>query len=110
MHQFRRFFNTARIPAEGKDELVCKFLTEAEESYSGESPTHIVVLQGGRVFTFDLLNERRELLTTAEITAQLDRIDNTCASLGPGDGVGVLTHGDRDSWAQVMCTKSHASI
>lgn len=100
MHQFRRFFNTARIPAEGKDELVCKFLTEAEESYSGESPTHIVVLQGGRIFTFDLLNERREPLTAAEITAQLDHIDDACARLGPGDGVGILTHGDRDSWAQ----------
>lgn len=100
MHQFRRFFNTARIPAEGKDELVCKFLTEAEESYAGESPTHIVVLQSGRMFTFDLLNELREPLTAAEIAAQLNCIDDACASMGPGAGVGILTHGDRDSWAQ----------
>lgn len=100
MHQFRRFFNTTRVPKEGKDVIVNKFLTEAEESYAGESPTNLVVLQSGRVFTFDLLNGQQEPLTTAEIAAQLDRIDDLCAQMGPGAGVGALTAGDRDSWAQ----------
>ncbi|XP_077513846.1 carnitine O-octanoyltransferase isoform X2 [Amblyomma americanum] len=100
MHQFRRFFNTTRVPAEGKDVLVSKFLTEAEESYAGESPSHVVVLQSGRVFTFDVLNDRREPLTTAEIATQLDRINDACTRMGRGAGVGTLTHGDRDSWAQ----------
>ncbi|CAN7942366.1 unnamed protein product, partial [Ixodes hexagonus] len=101
MHQFRRLFNTARIPVEGKDEIVNKFLPESEERDMVSSPTNLIVLQRGHIFSFEVVNEQGDLLTRKEIESQLDRIDVTCSQLGPSQGVGTLTAGDRDSWAAV---------
>lgn len=99
MHQFRRLFNTARIPVEGKDEIVNKFLVESEESVAGRSPTNLIVLQQGHIFSFEVVNERGDVLTRKEIETQLERIDAACTQLGPSQRVGTLTAGDRDTWA-----------
>ncbi|EEC05636.1 carnitine O-acyltransferase, putative [Ixodes scapularis] len=98
MHQFRRLFNTARIPNEGKDEIVNKFRVESEESVAGRSPTNLIVLQQGHIFSFEVVNEQGDVLTRKEIETQLERIDTACTQLGPSQGVGTLTAGDRDTW------------
>ncbi|XP_064456216.1 peroxisomal carnitine O-octanoyltransferase-like isoform X2 [Ornithodoros turicata] len=100
MNQFRRLFNTVRIPQEGKDEIVNKFLPEGEETFPGESPTNVIVLCSGHIFSFGAVNENGEPITVDELSQQLEYIELYCAGMEAGPGIGALTVGDRDSWAE----------
>ncbi|KFM68406.1 Peroxisomal carnitine O-octanoyltransferase, partial [Stegodyphus mimosarum] len=97
MHQFRRYFNTVRIPGEVQDKLECYFHTELEEP---ASPTHVVILHGGHIFSFDAVDEYGDILIPPEFQLQFKRIKDWCEENGPGSSVGALTLDDRTSWAK----------
>lgn len=97
MHQFRRYFNTVRIPGEVIDRLETHFRTESEEP---TSPTHLVVMHKGHLFSLDAVDEYGDVLTPPEMELQLRRIDNWCRETGPGASVGSLTVDDRTTWAK----------
>lgn len=97
MHQFRRYFNTVRIPGEIIDRLETHFHTESEEP---TTPTHIIVMHKRHIFSFDALDEYGDILTPPELELQLQRIKNWCAKNGPGASVGSLTVDDRTTWAK----------
>ncbi|GFU17044.1 peroxisomal carnitine O-octanoyltransferase [Nephila pilipes] len=97
MHQFRRYFNTVRIPGESIDRLECFFHTELEEPMS---PTHLVILHGGHIFTFDAVDEYGDILTPPELQLQFQRIQDWCNENSPGASVGALTLADRSTWAK----------
>ncbi|PRD25624.1 UNVERIFIED_CONTAM: Peroxisomal carnitine O-octanoyltransferase [Trichonephila clavipes] len=97
MHQFRRYFNTVRVPGETTDKLECFFHTELEEPMS---PTHLVILHGGHIFTFDAVDEYGDILTPPELQLQFQRIEDWCKENAPGASVGALTLADRTTWAK----------
>ncbi|CAG2101439.1 unnamed protein product [Medioppia subpectinata] len=96
MNQFRRLFNTCRLPGQTKDLLLTCFKTESE---GPTAPTNLIVLYRGYVFSFDLtLNDN--LLNAYEIDHQLRYIEDWCQrQLNAGPGVGALTTTDRTKWA-----------
>lgn len=97
MHQFRKYYNTVRIPGEVMDKLKCYFHTESEEP---TSPTHLIVMHKGHIFSFDAIDEYGDVLLPPEIELQLQRITNWCSENGPGSSVGSLTVDDRTTWAK----------
>lgn len=100
MYQFKRLFNTVRVPNDCKDELINKFLVAADESFPGESPRNLVVLCRGHIFSFDVVDESGEPLMLQEIRQQLEYIELCCVEMDTGPGVAALTVGDRDTWAK----------
>ncbi|CAL1262005.1 unnamed protein product [Larinioides sclopetarius] len=97
MHQFRRYFNTVRIPGEVIDRLECYFQTELEEPMS---PTHLIIMHNGHIFTFDAVDEFGDILSPPELQLQFQRIKDWCNKNSPGASVGVLTLADRSTWAK----------
>lgn len=91
--QYRRVYNTSRIPGEFIDEVKCYFKTQSE----GQCPSHVVVIGRGRIFYFDVTHNGQLLsppeLLHAFIIAR-DRIENE--SFEPG--VPALTCDERTNW------------
>ncbi|XP_015905270.1 peroxisomal carnitine O-octanoyltransferase isoform X1 [Parasteatoda tepidariorum] len=97
MHQFRRYFNTVRIPGEKIDRIESYFHTEFEEPLS---PTHLVILHCGHIFTFDAVDEYGDILLPPELQLQFQRIQSWCKENGSGSSVSALTVADRTTWAK----------
>ncbi|XP_003743510.1 peroxisomal carnitine O-octanoyltransferase [Galendromus occidentalis] len=97
MDQFRRAFNTTRIPQEGMDELRTVFMTESEQM---DIPTNIIVLSRGHIFSVEMCDAQKQPLTTAEVALSLEKIERFCQREPRGKGVSGLTCQDRDQWAQ----------
>ncbi|XP_064614131.1 peroxisomal carnitine O-octanoyltransferase-like [Liolophura sinensis] len=98
MNQYRRAFNTCKIPGLKKDQLLCHFKTERE----GDCPTHVAVMCRGRIFTFDTFHAETDTqLTPPELEAQLSHIRSVCDSSAEGPGVGSLTGDERTPWAKI---------
>ena len=99
MDQFKRLFNTCRVPGEEKDTLNCWFVTEDE---GPPAPTNIIVLYRGYIFSFEAVDRKlEEPLTPQEIAFQLFYIEKWCqAQSTDGPGVGALTVSDRSRWAK----------
>ncbi|XP_060065986.1 peroxisomal carnitine O-octanoyltransferase-like [Ylistrum balloti] len=96
MSQFRKAYNTCRIPGINKDKLLSYFLTDSE----GTSPGHLTVMCRGRIFAFDGVNANGEILTPPEIQSQLQRIKDVCETKPEGPGLGALTGDERTTWAK----------
>ncbi|RWS08099.1 peroxisomal carnitine O-octanoyltransferase-like protein [Dinothrombium tinctorium] len=97
MSQFKRLFNTCRIPHSVKDNLMCLFRTESE---GDPAPTNIIILYCGHIFSFDAIDENEEPLTPQELAFQLYYIEKWCqAQNSRGQGIGSLTVGKRNDWA-----------
>ncbi|OWF42358.1 peroxisomal carnitine O-octanoyltransferase-like isoform X2 [Mizuhopecten yessoensis] len=96
MSQFRKAFNTCRVPGINKDKLLSYFLTESE----GISPGHISVMCRGRIYVFDGQDANGEILTPPEIQSQLQRIRDICDFQPEGLGIGAVTGDERTQWAQ----------
>lgn len=97
MNQFHRAYSTCRIPGVKRDHLKFYFKTESE----GETPSHVVVLCRGRIFSVGVLGPDGEVLTPPEIHNQLQHIKNTCDKEPPGPAIGALTGDNRTSWAEL---------
>lgn len=93
MDQFRRFYNTCRMPLKDKDRLDVHFKTERE----GECPTHFVVVLRNRFYKVNAFHGGR-LLNVSELHDQLKAIDRKCKTAGVG--VGALTADHRNDWAE----------
>ncbi|GFO27234.1 carnitine o-octanoyltransferase [Plakobranchus ocellatus] len=96
MYQYRRIFNTFRMPGIDKDRLVESFRTERE----GDCPSHVVVMCKGHIFRLEMFGEDGKILTPPEIEVQLEKIKDKSISLGPAQGVPFLTSMERNAWAK----------
>ncbi|CAM1305565.1 CROT (predicted) [Pycnogonum litorale] len=97
MHQWKRIYNTSRIPGDPKDSLVNYFKTEQE----GEmGPRNIIVLMNGHIFTVDVIDVDGRILTVAELEAQFKDIEEQCKNRGAGPGISALTVDERSSWCK----------
>ncbi|ELU17808.1 hypothetical protein CAPTEDRAFT_171816 [Capitella teleta] len=94
MHQYKRMFSGCKTPGVHVDKLNDYFKTERE----GPTPTHLLVLCKGRLFTMDVLDAQGQLKTAPEIRAALQIIRDTCDRQMRGPGIGSLTAGNRESW------------
>ncbi|XP_033762348.1 peroxisomal carnitine O-octanoyltransferase-like isoform X2 [Pecten maximus] len=96
MSQFKRAFNTCRIPGVNKDRLLSYFLTDSQ----GTSPGHLTVMCKGHIFVFDAVDADGEILTPPAIQSQLQRIKDKCDNQPEGLGLGALTAEERTTWAK----------
>lgn len=53
MSQYKHLFNSTRIPKLGKDIL-----------YHDSTEKHILVMKGGRIYTFDVIDKNGKILIT----------------------------------------------
>ncbi|KAF0298202.1 Peroxisomal carnitine O-octanoyltransferase [Amphibalanus amphitrite] len=96
MHQWRRLLSTTRLPGEHKDAIRAMFQTESE----GCTPTHLVILCNGRLYTSPLLEPETERpLTIEEYQTILERVKEMAAA-EPGPGLAALTMDNRTRWAE----------
>ncbi|RWS24070.1 peroxisomal carnitine O-octanoyltransferase-like protein [Leptotrombidium deliense] len=97
MSQFKKLFNTCRVPGAIKDTLRCTFRTEAE---GAPAATNVIVLYRGHIFSFNAIDENEEPLTPQELSFQLYYIEKWCQAQNAGTGIGSLTVGKRNEWAK----------
>ncbi|XP_067001978.1 carnitine O-palmitoyltransferase 2, mitochondrial isoform X2 [Anabrus simplex] len=92
MSQYGNLFNATRIPEVGKDRL-----------FQNKSAKHTLVMRKGHFYIFDVLDRDGNILKPNDILACMKYIahDNVPPAEYP---IGVLTAGNRDSWAQ---TRKH---
>ncbi|KAF2366651.1 Acyltransferase ChoActase/COT/CPT [Trinorchestia longiramus] len=95
MEQFRRLFNTCRVPGQPSDALRSWWKTRRE----GDCPDHLIVLCNGHIWCFCPYDSRGEV-TVAELEAQFTSIRDQSDSMGSGPGVASLTSESRDIWAK----------
>ncbi|XP_053683285.1 peroxisomal carnitine O-octanoyltransferase [Sabethes cyaneus] len=95
--QYKRLFNSCRIPGEEMDKIVTHFKTEKE----GPCPSHILAIYKGRLFKVqafhddgDELSAQDFLLVFQQIQYKVDSEDTNHVP------VTLLTHDDRPTWAQ----------
>ncbi|XP_027693772.1 carnitine O-palmitoyltransferase 2, mitochondrial-like [Vombatus ursinus] len=88
MSQFYRLFNTTRIPL-NKDDLVTE-----------ESRMHILVLQNGNFYVFNVLDDNGNIVKASEIHAHLKYILSD-ESPTPDFPVAYLTSENRNTWAKL---------
>ncbi|XP_005097845.1 carnitine O-palmitoyltransferase 2, mitochondrial [Aplysia californica] len=88
MSQYKRLFNSTRIPRPEKDEL-----------YTNEKSKHIAVLRNGNVYVFDMMDGDGNIIPETDVLAHLSYIlnDNTPAAEFP---ISTLTSEYRDPWTQ----------
>lgn len=119
MDQFRRFFNTCRIPQKDKDTTISYFKTGSLETSfkykqikfnqkffqskasEGDCPTHLVIVYKNRFFKLEPYDRNKELLKISELYQSLSWIVDEYRDKPPGIGIGALTTDHRDNWAQV---------
>ncbi|XP_055526339.1 peroxisomal carnitine O-octanoyltransferase [Wyeomyia smithii] len=95
--QYRRLFNTVRVPGTEMDKIVCHFKTEKE----GWCPSHVLVIYKGRIFKVESFHDDGEELSAQDfllVFQQIQhRVDTEDTNQQP---VTLLTHDDRSTWAQ----------
>ena len=98
MDQFKRVYNSVRIPGDPQDILVTPFKTKSEGVIHSRN---IVVMYRGYIFTFDILMPDESILGPQELAYQLSFIEKWCtAQERDGPGIGALTVSDRSVWAK----------
>lgn len=83
---YRKLYNTARVPGETKDEIHDYFKTESE----GPCPHNILIISKGRVFFFDFLDEKGDLLTPQEFLYAYRHVRDTVDNEITDKGVFIL--------------------
>ncbi|XP_030423526.1 carnitine O-palmitoyltransferase 2, mitochondrial-like isoform X1 [Gopherus evgoodei] len=89
MSQYKRLFNSSRIPKLNKDEL-----------FTNELGRHLLVMRNGHFYVFDVLDPDGNILHPSEIQAQLIYILQDADRL-PEFSLCYLTTEDRNTWAAV---------
>ncbi|XP_041348084.1 carnitine O-palmitoyltransferase 2, mitochondrial-like [Gigantopelta aegis] len=89
MSQYKRLFNSTRIPRKSKDEL-----------YTDETARHLVVLRKGNFYIFDVLDSNGNIYPAEDIMSHIKYILEDSAPI-PEYPVGVMTTENRDVWADV---------
>uniref|UniRef100_A0A8C8VLW3 Choline/carnitine acyltransferase domain-containing protein n=1 Tax=Pelusios castaneus TaxID=367368 RepID=A0A8C8VLW3_9SAUR len=89
MSQYKRLFNSSRIPKLNKDEL-----------FTNERGRHLLVMRKGHFYVFDILDPVGNILHPSEIQAHLIYILQDADCL-PEFSLCYLTTEDRNTWAAV---------
>lgn len=93
--QYRRVYNTSRIPGEFRDEVKSYFKTAKE----GHCPSNVILIGRGRIFYFDIMHNG-ELLSPPELlhvlTIARDKFENEISD--ELSSVPVLTCDERTNW------------
>lgn len=93
----KRLYSTLRMPGEIMDKVVSHFRTKSE----GPTPTHVVVIGRGRLFTFDGVHADDTILSVHEIRYIMAQIVAELETSGVVEHpVPILTCDNRSSWAQ----------
>ncbi|KAG5675258.1 hypothetical protein PVAND_005173 [Polypedilum vanderplanki] len=92
-NQFKRLYNTSRIPGEIKDEIFNCFKTKTE----GECPSTIVVIGKGRIFYFDII-QNNKLLSPAELLHTFSIIYGKIDNESENYSIPLLTCDERTGW------------
>uniref|UniRef100_A0A1L8DZ05 Putative carnitine o-acyltransferase cpti n=1 Tax=Nyssomyia neivai TaxID=330878 RepID=A0A1L8DZ05_9DIPT len=93
---YRRLYNSCRLPGETMDTVWSAFRTEKE----GPCPSHAVVLYRGRIFFFDCVDEKGDIMSALQYYGIFLAIRDVVENDGKrGAGVAVLTSDDRTNWA-----------
>ena len=91
MSQYRKLFNTTRVPISEDTDII--------ETYSSEQSTHIIVINKGKFWKVECYDEFSRALTAAELQDQLDLILADKSDPQPGeDTMATLTAGARGHW------------
>ncbi|GFO20586.1 carnitine o-palmitoyltransferase 2, mitochondrial [Plakobranchus ocellatus] len=88
MSQYKRLFNSCRIPRPERDEL-----------YTDKHAKHVLVMRKGNCYVFDVLNKDGNIIPEEEILAHLQYILSDTTP-GPEFSVSTLTSDFRDPWTQ----------
>ncbi|XP_055699735.1 peroxisomal carnitine O-octanoyltransferase [Phlebotomus papatasi] len=92
----RRLYNSCRLPGEQMDSIYTIFKTEKE----GHCRSHSIILGRGRIFVFDCLDEKGDVLSPQEYLSVFENVREVLdKDRKVGDGIGVLTCDDRTNWA-----------
>ncbi|XP_035777858.1 peroxisomal carnitine O-octanoyltransferase-like [Anopheles albimanus] len=96
--QYRRLYNTVRLPGADMDRVQSYFKTERE----GPCPSHVIVLYDGRIFKVPGLDVKGEPLSPQAFLFALQQVQAKVEGEGRVDhaGVPVLTNDDRTTWAR----------
>uniref|UniRef100_A0A2M4AS50 Putative carnitine o-acyltransferase cpti n=1 Tax=Anopheles triannulatus TaxID=58253 RepID=A0A2M4AS50_9DIPT len=96
--QYRRLYNTVRLPGAEMDRVQSYFKTERE----GPCPSHVIVLYDGRIFKVPGLDARGEPLSPQAFLFTLQQVQAKVEGEGRAEhaGVPVLTNDDRTTWAR----------
>lgn len=86
MSQYKRLFNSTRIPRHEKDEL-----------YSNPESKHIAVLRNGHFYVFNMLDGDGNIIPETEVLSHLQHI-LADPSPAPACPVSTLTSEGRDKW------------
>lgn len=99
MNQFRRLYNTCRIPGLKEDKIISYFKTEAE----GPIPKHVIVTCRGRLFKLNAINAgaAEDPLAPPELQRQLQAIHRRCNAEARGPGIAALTGAPRSRWYEL---------
>lgn len=98
MNQFRKLFNTNRLPGVECDTLLENFQTivESERPVSSE----LIVLWNGRIFAIKAYDEQAgHVLSLNQLKEQFLHILRSAAFKKPGNSLTALTCDDRASWS-----------
>lgn len=93
--QFKRMYNTSRIPGELKDHISCYFKLKSE----GECPSHIVVIGNGKIFYFDVIYDEK-LMSPQELHHTLSIIYGKINDENNSMKIPILTSDDRNMWSK----------
>lgn len=93
----RKFYNTARLPGEEMDQIVCHFKTESE----GPCPSHFMIMGCGRIFKVDGVNPDGRILSPQQCLAAFLQVRGILYAKGyEAHPVPFLTFDDRSGWAK----------
>lgn len=92
--QYRRLFNTSRIPGEIRDRVVSFFRTKNENEIC---PSNVIIFGNGKIFSFDIFRDGK-LISPQEIFYALSNIEKLIKS--KGDEIPILTCDERTQWAK----------
>ncbi|XP_067931343.1 carnitine O-acetyltransferase-like isoform X2 [Watersipora subatra] len=91
MIQYYKIFSTCRIPDLKRDRLVCY------PPNKPNAPRHIVIIHNNQFFSLDVYGTDGRPLNEKQIHKLLSKLVSKSQTVGPP--VGVLTTGNRNSWA-----------
>lgn len=89
---YRKLYNTARVPGETKDEVQGYFKTEKE----GKCADTCLLISQGRVFYFNFLDEKGNVLSPQEFLYAYriirDKVDNEISEKGTFENYLIRNH------------------
>uniref|UniRef100_A0A1A9WIF7 Choline/carnitine acyltransferase domain-containing protein n=1 Tax=Glossina brevipalpis TaxID=37001 RepID=A0A1A9WIF7_9MUSC len=93
---YKRFHSTTRVPGINIDHIEKHFKSVDE----GKTPSHGLISGKGRFFIFETLRENDALITPQELLILVQRLRSILDYEPSGDAIAILSHDNRNDWAQ----------